>query len=326
MRVGIIGATGAVGQQMIACLNERAYVIEELRLFASPNSVGKTFVYKGQTIIVQTVKEDSFKGLDYVLGATSNELARQYLPLIKAAGALFIDNSSAFRLDDDVPLVVPTINPLDAYQQQGVIANPNCSTIIALTAAAVVDRIYGVKSFHACTYQAVSGAGVGGMHELKDQLTALSAKQEITIATFPRQIAYNAIPCIGAFLDNGYTKEEMKMQNEGRKILHNEELLVDCTCVRVPVMRSHAIALSLHLKEKPDLAVLEEAFKNSAGIIYKATPDYPTPLTASDQDKVEVGRLRYDLCDEKGIALFCAGDQIRRGAASNAIDIMELFI
>lgn len=326
MRVGIVGATGAVGSQMIACLNERAYVLEELRLFASKNSVSKAFDYKGKTIYVQEVKEDSFAGLDFVLGATSNELARQYRPLIVGSGAIFIDNSSAFRLDEDVPLVVPSINPLDAYLQRGVIANPNCSTIIALSAVAVVDRVYSVKSFHACTYQAVSGAGVGGMKELEEQIVALNASKEISIKTFPRQIAYNAIPCIGDFLDNGYTKEEMKMQNEGRKILHKEDLLVDCTCVRVPVMRSHAISLSLHLQEVPDLAVLEEAFKNAAGIIYKGLPDYPTPLTVSDQDKVEVGRLRYDLCDEKGVVLFCAGDQIRRGAASNAIDIMELFI
>ncbi len=322
MKIGILGATGAVGRQMIECIEERNINVEELRLFASPRSLGKTVSFKGQDIALQLANEETLQGLDYVLGAVSNAHAKETAPLIKKAGAVFIDNSSAFRLFDDVPLVVPEINGEDALKHNGIIANPNCSTIITMMALAPIAKLSPIKTVVATTYQAVSGAGIGGLQELRAQVDAISANQPVEHKVFPTQIAFNCIAEIGSYNEDGYTTEEMKMQNEGRKILHLPELLVTCTCVRVPVYRSHSISATFVTEDRISVAEAEQAVAEFANV--KLVKDHvPTPLETSNQDIVYVGRIRKDLTNENGLTLWCCGDQIRKGAASNAVSIME---
>ena len=322
MKIGILGATGAVGRQMITCLEESTLEVDELRLFASERSLGKVIPFNGEDISLQVVNDDSFKGLDYVLGAVSNPLAMKYKEKIVEEGAIFVDNSSAFRLNDEVPLVVPEINGEAALKHKGVIANPNCSTIISLMAIAPIAKLSKIESVVATTFQAVSGAGVEGMRELNDEIEALRKGEEIEPKTFPKQIAYNAIAEIGSMTDNGYTTEEMKMQNEGRKILSLPELKVNCTCVRVPVVRSHSISLLVNTENELDLEEVKKEMKNFEGIKF-LDDDVPSPIEVANQDIVYVGRLRKDLINTNGISLWCCGDQIRKGAASNAVSIIE---
>ena len=321
MKIGILGATGAVGRQMIDCLIERKMDVEELRLFASSSSKGKKIAFKESEIAVQEVKDNSFDGLDYVLGAVGNELSKQYWPLLQKAQAVFVDNSSAFRMDEDVPLIVPEINGEDALKHKGLIANPNCSTIITMMAVAPINRLSRIRYMYASTYQAVSGAGIKGFDELTQQIEKLRNNERFEPKVFRKQIAFNCIPEIGSYLDDGYTSEEMKMQNEGRKILHLPELKVSCTCVRVPVYRSHAISVSLVCEDKLDLKDVRKAIDGSENVEYK--DDIPTQAEVSDKDIVYVGRLRKDLCNDNGISLWCCGDQIRKGAATNAVEIIE---
>lgn len=323
--VAILGATGAVGREMYKVLMERKFPIGNLKLLASARSAGK--VLDGHT--VEEAKEDSFQGMDIVLGAASNDLAKRMAPHIKAAGAVFVDNSSAFRLDDSVPLVVPEINPEDAQKQNGIIANPNCSTIISLVAIHALKELSPIESITASTYQAVSGAGAGGLAELEAQVRAYAEGKTLVAETFPYQIAFNLIPQIGSPCENGYTTEEMKMQNEGRKILHLPEMKVTCTCVRVPVLRSHSISLSVRTREKISVEAAREAIAKAKGcklVDDLANKQYPMPLDTSDQDLVYVGRIRDDLVDDRALALWCAGDQIRKGAATNAVQIAELLV
>ena len=322
MKIGILGATGAVGRQMITCLEESTLEVDELRLFASERSLGKVIAFNGEDISLQVVNDDSFKGLDYVLGAVSNPLAMKYKEKIVEEGAIFVDNSSAFRLNDEVPLVVPEINGEAALKHKGVIANPNCSTIISLMAIAPIAKLSKIESVVATTFQAVSGAGVEGMRELNDEIEALRKGEEVEPKTFPKQIAYNAIAEIGSMTDNGYTTEEMKMQNEGRKILGLPELKVNCTCVRVPVVRSHSISLLVNTENELDLEEVKKEMKNFEGIKF-LDDDVPSPIEVANQDIVYVGRLRKDLINTNGISLWCCGDQIRKGAASNAVSIIE---
>lgn len=327
--VAILGATGAVGREMIKVLEERNFPINELRLLASARSVGKKIAFCGKEIEIEEATENSFAGMDIVLGAASNDLAKQMAPAIKAAGAVFIDNSSAFRMDPNVPLVVPEINGEDAMNHNGIISNPNCSTIITLVAVNAINKLSNIKSMIASTYQAVSGAGAGGFAELNDQTKAIVEGGEIKSEVFPYQIAQNLIPQIGGFTDNLYTTEEMKMQNEGRKILHLPELNVTCTCVRVPVLRSHSISVTLFTEKKLSVEEVKAAVANANGcklVDDPAAKVYPMPLDTSDQDLVFVGRIREDLTAENGITLFCCGDQIRKGAATNAVQIAELFV
>lgn len=325
MKIGILGATGAVGRQMLECIEERNIAADEIRLFASARSAGKTLKYKDTDLVIQEADEKAFEGLDYVLGAVSNAYSKQYMPMIRKAGAVYIDNSSAFRLDDDVPLVVPEINGEDALKHNGVIANPNCSTIITMMAIAPIARISPIQKITATTFQAVSGAGIGGFHELNDQVQAIQKGEEPQIKVFPQQIAFNCIAEIGSYNDNGYTTEEMKMQNEGRKILHLPDLKVTCTCVRVPVYRSHSISASVVTEEKVTVDQARQAIAEADGV--KLVEDHvPAPLETSNQDIVYVGRIREDLCEEKGLALWCCGDQIRKGAAANAVQIMEYLL
>ena len=324
-RVGILGATGAVGRQMLECLEERGYAKEDIRLFASERSVGKTIPYGNDELVCEKIEDGCFDGLDFVLGAVSNALSREYAPLIRKAGAVYIDNSSAFRLEEDVPLVVPEINGEDALHHKGIIANPNCSTIIAMMALAPIHALSPIETIVASTYQAVSGAGIAGIATLSEEVEAVRSSKPVNPSVFPAQIAYNCIASIGSMTENGYTTEEMKMQNEGRRILHNDDLLVSCTCVRVPVFRSHSISLSIVTKDKLDLQDVRNAISGFAGDVL-VEDHVPTPLETSNQDDVYVGRIRKDLLHENGIALWCCGDQIRKGAASNAVEIMDYML
>lgn len=322
MKIGILGASGAVGRQMLDCLIEQEIPVDDLVLLASKKSAGQIIKFKDKDYEVKEVNHDSFKGLDVVLGASSNEVAKQYKDDIVKAGAVFIDNSSAFRMDDDVPLIVPEINGSDVKKHKGVISNPNCSTIITLMAINAINKLSKVKVMVASTYQAVSGAGKGGIDELNNEINNIDYKPSI----FPYTIAYNCIPCIGSLKDNLYTSEEMKMENEGKKILHNDDLRVTCTCVRVPVLRSHCISVSLKCEGALSVNEVKEALSKEDGVIlYDDVLDnkYPMPLVTSDQDKVYVGRIREDRVLEGGISLFCSGDQIRKGAASNAVGIIK---
>lgn len=322
MKIGILGATGAVGRQMLECIEERQLPVEELRVFASERSKGKKLPFAGQELTLEVVSQERLNGLDYVLGAVSNSLSKEYRPLVEKSGAVYIDNSSAFRQEDGVPLVVPEINGQDALDHHGVIANPNCSTAITLMALAPIAKLSPIKAINACTYQAVSGAGMGGISELKDEVTALTKGESVEAKVFPAQIAFNVIADIGSPLENGYTTEEMKMQNEGRKILHLPDLLVTCTCVRVPVYRSHSIAVTVVTEEPVSVEAAENAIAAFDGDLL--VTDYTlTPLENSDKDIVQVGRLRRDLTNPNGLTLWCTGDQIRKGAATNAVQIME---
>ena len=327
--IGILGATGAVGREMMKVLEERNFPIDELRLLASARSAGKQLAYRGEGITIQEAEEDAFKGLDIVLGAAENDIAKRFAPAIKAAGAVFVDNSSAFRLNPDVPLVVPEINPEDVKLHQGIIANPNCTTIISLVAINGLRKVSSIESIVASSYQAVSGAGAAGLAELEQQLRAMAQGEPITASAFPYQIACNVIPQIGGEAFNGYTSEEMKLQNEGRKIMHLPEMRVSCTCVRVPVMRSHSVSLLVRTKEKITVEQARQLIADAPGcklVDDLANRVYPMPLDTSDQDLVYVGRIRDDLISDNGLNIWCCGDQIRKGAATNAIQIAELLL
>ena len=327
--VAIIGATGAVGREMIKVLEERKFPVKELVLLASKRSIGIKIPFCGKEIEVKELTHGSFTNIDIVLGATPNPISKEFAPSIVKAGALFIDNSSSFRMDDNVPLVVPEINPEDAFNHKGIIANPNCSTIISLVAINAINKLSEITAINASTYQATSGAGAGGPIELMEQVKALQEGKEVQPKVFAHQIAYNVIPHIGSFLDNGYTSEEMKMQNEGRKIMHLPSLKVTCTCVRVPVIRSHSISLTVVTKDKLDIDDVKKAIAKEKGCVLTDDPlnnVYPMPKDTSDQDEVFVGRIRQSIVNENGIALWCCGDQIRKGAATNAIQIAELFL
>ena len=329
VNITILGATGAVGREMLKVLLERGFDPARIRALASARSAGKVIEVGGHAFTVAEATDAAFAGADIVLGAASNALAKQFAPAIKAAGAVFVDNSSAFRLNADVPLVVPEINGADVKNHNGIIANPNCSTIISLMALYPLKQLSPITSLIASTYQAVSGAGAGGLVELEQQVQDYAANKPLQHEKFPHQIAFNLIPQIGSGLENGYTTEEMKMQNEGRKILHLPEMNVTCTCVRVPVLRSHSISLTARFERKISVAEAREAIAAAPGCRLAddvANGIYPMPLETSDQDTVFVGRIREDLTDANGLALWCCGDQIRKGAATNAVQIAELLI
>ena len=327
--VAILGATGAVGQEMINILQERNFPVGKLIPLASARSVGKTVTFKGEEVAIQEACDSAFEGVDIVLGAAENAIAKQFAPAIVKAGAVFVDNSSAFRMDPKVPLVVPEVNPEDVAWHNGIISNPNCSTIITLTAVNALNAIAPIRTMTASTYQAVSGAGAGGPIELMNEVEALREGKTYEPKIFSHQIAYNLIPQIGGEAFAGYTSEEMKMQNEGRKIMHLPELKVSCTCVRVPVVRSHSISVSCHFDVPVTVAQVREVLAKAPGVKLVddlANKRYPMPLETSNQDIVFVGRIRPDLTDENGICLWCCGDQVRKGAATNAIQIAELLV
>ncbi len=328
LNVAIIGATGAVGREMLKVLEERNFPINTLKCLASARSAGKKLPFCGKEITVEEATKDSFEGMDIVLGAASNALAKELAPHIVKAGAVFIDNSSAFRMDEDVPLVIPEVNPEDAMKHKGVISNPNCSTIITVVAINALNKLSPIETVVASTYQAVSGAGAGGPVELLGESEAIMKGETYEPQVFSHQIAYNLIPKIGSELENGYTTEEMKMQNEGRKIMHLPHLTVSCTCVRVPVVRSHSISVVVKTKEKISIEAARDIIANAPGcklVDDLANNQFPMPLDTSDQDLVYVGRIRDDLTCDRALNIWCCGDQVRKGAATNAIQIAELF-
>lgn len=328
-RIAILGATGAVGQEMLRVLEERNFPVETLLPLASSRSAGATVTFRGKQIPVEEANASAFDNIDIVLGATDNDIALALAPAIKESGAVFIDNSSAFRMDPQVPLVVAEVNPEDVKHHKGIISNPNCTTIIILTAVNALHRLSPVLSMVASTYQAVSGAGAGGPVELLRQTEAISRGQEYENKVFPYPIAYNLIPQIGGQQEYGYTSEEMKLHYEGRKILHDQNLKASCTCVRVPVLRSHSVSVRLTFDHPISVAQARAAIAAAPGC--KLTDDldalqYPMPLDTSGQDLVYVGRIRQDITDANSLNLWCCGDQLRKGAATNAVQIAELLI
>ena len=327
--VAVLGATGAVGQEMINILQERKFPVGKLIPLASARSAGKTLKFNGEDVVIQEARKEAFQGVDIVLGAAENDIAEKFAPAIVKAGAVFVDNSSAFRLNPDVPLIVPEVNPEDAKNHKGIISNPNCSTIITVTAVNALNQLSPIRSMVASTYQAVSGAGVAGMAELEKQIADLLAGKPAEVKTFAYQIAYNLIPQIGGEQMDGYTSEEMKLHFEGRKIMHLPELNVSCTCVRVPVMRSHSISVQMHFDRPISVAEAREVLAKAPGVkLVDDLPNkqYPMPLDTSGQDIVYVGRIRPDLTDPNGLCLWCCGDQVRKGAATNCIQIAELLV
>ena len=328
-KVAILGATGAVGREMMKILAERDFPVSELHLLASPRSVGQKILWKGQELTVELAEDKAFAGMDIVLGAAENDIAKKFAPAIVNAGAVFVDNSSAFRMDPNVPLIVPEINPEDVKNHKGIISNPNCTTIVSLVAVNALNQDSPIQSMIASSYQATSGAGAGGPIELMNEVEALREGKSYAPKVFQYQIAYNVIPQIGGEAFNGYTSEEMKMQNEGRKIMHLPELKVSCTCVRVPVIRSHSVSIVVRTKEKISVERARELIAGAPGcrlVDDLKNKQYPMPLDTSDQDTVFVGRIRDDLTSDNGLNIWCCGDQVRKGAATNAIQIAELLI
>ena len=329
MNVAILGATGAVGREMMKILAERSFPVEELRLLASPRSAGQKLLWQGRELTVQPAEDSAFEGMDIVLGAAENDIAKRFAPAIVKAGAVFVDNSSAFRMDPNVPLVIPEINPEDARRHKGIIANPNCTTIVSWVAINALNQDSPIQSIIASSYQAVSGAGAGGPRELMEEVELLREGKPVHPQVFQYQIAYNVIPQIGGEAYEGYTSEEMKMQNEGRKIMHLPDLRVSCTCVRVPVVRSHSVSLVVRTREKISVRRARELIAAAPGcrlVDDLSSRQYPMPLDTSDQDTVFVGRIREDLTCDNGLNIWCCGDQVRKGAATNAVQIAQLLL
>ena len=318
VNVAVLGATGAVGRTMIRILQERRFPMRSLKLLASPHSAGKVIDLGAKTGIVEEFSPAALKDVDLVFGAVENDLAEEYAPLIQRSGALFVDNSSAFRLDPDVPLVIPEINARDIRWHHGIVANPNCATILAMMALSPILKLTPITRMIVSTYQAVSGAGMKGMDELERQIRDPSAAPDV----FPFPIAFNVIPQIGEFDEAGISSEEWKMQNEGRRILHEASLQVCCTCVRVPVYRCHSESIYVETHDAVSLQTIRQAAEDCSGIVLNEAP-YPTPKECTDSDIVMIGRLRRDGACEKGLHLWCCCDQLRKGAATNAVQIGE---
>ena len=327
--VAVAGATGAVGVEMVKTLEKRNFPVKSLKLLASARSAGKTMKFKGEDVVIEEMKHDSFKGVDIALFSAGGDISREYRPFVVDAGAVMIDNSSAFRMDDDVPLVVPEVNAEDIKLHKGVIANPNCTTAIMLVAVAPLHRAKGLRRIVAATYQAASGAGAKGMHELIEQTRDVLDGKPAQPKAFAYQIAFNLIPHIDVFQENGYTKEELKMLNESRKMLHLPELLVSCTCVRIPVLRAHSEALNLEFENEitPEEArAIIAAAPGGQLVDDPANKRYPVPLDATVRYDGLCGRIRQDISrhDKRGLDIFVSGDQVLKGAALNAVQIAEL--
>ena len=326
--IAIVGATGAVGEEMRLCLEERNFPVNQLTLFASARSVGKSLPFRGQQIPIQELTHESFAGIDIALFSAGGSISKEFAPSAAAAGCLVIDNSSAFRMEPGVPLVVPEINPLAAKDHpQGIIANPNCTTIISLMALAPLHRAFGLKSIIASSYQAVSGSGAQGIAELEQQVHAIATGQPLVQKVYPRQIAFNIIPQVDSFTDNGYTKEELKMLHEGRKILDLPELKVSCTCVRVPVYRSHSVSITAVFEQPVTADQARAVYADLPGIRLRDDPAngiFPVPLDTTGKDDCLVGRIRKNIVLDNALDLWVVGDQVRKGAALNAVQIAEI--
>ena len=330
MKVAIVGASGAVGQEFLRVLEERDFPMDELVLFGSKRSAGKTYVFRGKELTVQLLQHnDDFAGVDIAFVSAGGDVSREFAETITKHGAIMIDNSSAFRMEEDVPLVVPEVNPEDAFRRpRNIIANPNCTTIIMVVALKAIEQLSHIKRVHVATYQAASGAGAAAMDELYEQYRQLLAGETPTVQKFAYQLAYNLIPQVDVFTDNGYTKEEMKMYNETRKIMHTD-IRVSATCVRVPALRAHSESIWVETERPVSVEEVREAFSHAEGLVLQDNPtekEYPMPLFISGKDEVFVGRIRKDLADENGLTFWLVGDQIKKGAALNAVQIAEVLL
>lgn len=330
MKIAIVGASGAVGQEFLRVLAERNFPIESLQLFGSSRSAGRTYTFKDKSYSVQELRHgDDFKDIDIAFTSAGAGVSKEYAADITRFGAVMIDNSSAFRMDDDVPLVVPECNAADALDRpRGIIANPNCTTIMMVVALQAIERLSHIKRVHVASYQAASGAGQAAMDELVEQYRQYLAGEPVTVKRFAYQLAFNVIPQIDVFQDNGYTKEEMKMYNETRKIMHSD-CLTSATCVRVPSLRSHSEAIWVETERPVTPEEAREAFASGNGLVLMDNPaeqEYPMPLFLAGKDPVYVGRIRKDLANPNGLAFWIVSDQIRKGAALNAVQIAEYLI
>ena len=330
-KVAVVGATGAVGREMVSVLEEREFPVDELVLLASERTEGEKIGFHGEEIVVQRLRESSFEGVDIALFSAGGALSRQYASSATRAGAVVIDNSSAFRMEPDVPLVVPEVNAQDigGYETRGIVANPNCSTIQMVVAIGPLHRAAGLSRVRVATYQSVSGAGQKGVAELSTQIRHLFNSQEVTTEVFPHRIAFNVIPHIDGFRDNGYSGEEMKMVEETRKILHLPDLPVSATCVRVPVFYGHAEAVTVEMARKLSASEAREILRGAEGVkVLDSTAEntYPMPLLAAGEDATLVGRIREDLAHPMGLELFVVADNVRKGAATNAVQIAERLV
>jgi len=325
--VTIVGATGAVGIELLRVMERRDFPVADLRLLASPRSAGRMLEFRGREYPVAALGEDSFIGADLAFFSAGSETAKKFAPIAQRAGAIVIDNSSAFRMEEDVPLVIPEINPEDLQAHRGIIANPNCTTAIALMALYPLHRAFGLQRAFAASYQAVSGSGARAIEELRRQIEAVSRGIEPVAEVYPHPIAFNALPQVDSFLKSGYTREEMKLQNEGRKMMHLPTFKASVTCVRVPVYRAHSVALSAEFREPVSVEAAHAILGEAPGIDLVDGPQshlYPMPLTAAGKDNCQVGRIRLDCALENGLVLWVCGDQLLKGAALNAVQIAEL--
>jgi len=330
MNIAIVGTSGAVGQELLRILEERNFPVNELHLFGSSRSAGSRYTFKDKSITVKELQHnDDFRGIDIAFVSAGGGTSLEYAKTITKHGAIMIDNSSAFRMEEDVPLVVPEVNAEDALNTpRGIIANPNCTTAQLVVTLKAIEDITHIKKVHVATYQAASGAGAAAMRELEEQYRQLVNGEEPVVSKFPYQLAYNLIPQVDLFTDNGYTKEEMKMYNETRKIMHSD-IVVSATCVRVPVMRAHSEAIWIETERPVSVEEAREAFSSAIGVVVIDNPaekEYPMPLYLSGKDPVYVGRIRKDLTHENGLSFWSVSDQIRKGAALNAIQIAEYLI
>jgi aspartate-semialdehyde dehydrogenase len=324
--VAVVGATGAVGIEMLKTLEKRNFPVGKLTLLASARSVGKKLKFRGEEITVQELTKNAFTGIDVALFSAGGSISKEFAPIAAQAGCVVVDNSSAFRMDDKVPLVIPEINAADVKLHKGIIANPNCTTAITLMALYPLHQAFGCKRIFASSYQAVSGTGAKAIDELKRQVDEIVRGQQATKQVYPHQIAFNVLPHVDSFLPTGYTKEEMKMENEGRKIMHHPTFRASVTCVRVPVYRAHSVAVSAEFEKPASVEAAREVFKNAPGLQVVDEPaknEYPLPLYTAEQYDCAVGRLRKDCAMENGLAFWVSGDQLLKGAALNAVQIGE---
>ena len=327
--VAVVGATGAVGIEMIKTLEKRNFPVGKLTLLASARSVGKTLQFRGESIAVQELTADAFKGIDIALFSAGGSISKEFAPLAARQNCVVVDNSSAFRMDDSVPLVVPEINAADAKLHKGIIANPNCTTAITLMALYPLHQAFGVTRIFASSYQAVSGTGAKAIEELERQVNEITAGKPVTKEVYPHQIAFNVLPHVDSFLSDGYTKEEMKMQNEGRKIMHLPGFRASVTCVRVPVYRAHSVAVSAEFSRPITVEAARAVLAKAPGLDIiddPANKRYPQPLDVAERDNCAVGRLRMDCAMDNGLCFWVCGDQLLKGAALNAVQIAEVLL
>lgn len=327
--VAVVGATGAVGIEMIKTLEKRQFPLGKLTLLASARSVGKKLKFRGEDVTVTELTKESFAGVDIALFSAGGSISKEFAPIAASAGCVVVDNSSAFRMDDGVPLVIPEINSSDVKKHRGIIANPNCTTAITLMALYPLHQAFGVKRIFASSYQAVSGTGAKAIEELERQVQEVVQGRPVTKEVYPHQIAFNVLPHVDSFLPSGYTKEEMKMENEGRKIMHHPSFRASVTCVRVPVYRAHSVAVTAEFERAITVEAAREVLKKAPGLDLVDNPEkkeYPLPLYVAEKDNCQVGRLRQDCALDNGLCFWVAGDQLLKGAALNAVQIAEVLL